>query len=516
MNKKAVFAAIVLMSGLFFAFNPHKANSFSKFSRARVPDTTAAADEGIDVLKYVQAMNADNLPKPGKDFMAGHVSFSTTLATTTNTKNGFMIKLPSNTNVPTPTVHNGIVYVSGGFGSKQYFAFDAKTGEKKWAVDLDDDGPSSAVMDDNTIVYNTESCTIFACDIKTGGYLWSHWLGDPLMSMPVLANGKVFTAYPSALNYAYSQPVKKGKDVIREMKATHAVAAFDEKSGKVLWQKWIDGDIMSAPVAKDNYLYFTTFPGTVYKMDQSTGEFISARYMRATSAPVILGDDITVSRRIDDRQGAVYEDIADVSAKDFEVSKSYGKKQAEYLDKNVQNQSQLKSTSMQYDAGNGFGNGAPVNSGAYTAMENIGQSNVSSLQSFQGSRVLSYNGRHYNTMGDEIVCSDPADGKVMWKSKLDGDLHSAGGFMGTPPLSVGGSIIIATYTGQIKVMDAETGKVTEKYETGESIRYQPVVEDGWIYATTTSGKMIAINTSNTKLTGWPMWGGNAQHTNVVE
>ena len=198
------------------------------------------------------------------------------------------------------------------------------------------------------------------------------------------------------------------------------------------------------------------------------------------------------------------------------VKKEYNKKEADYLSKNVQQKSKLKTTSMSYDAGNGFAGGAPTSSGAYTAEDNIGQSNVSSLQSFQGSRILSYKGKNYNTMGDEIVCTNPKDGKTMWSSKLSGDMHNEGGFLGTPPLAVGGKVIVATYSGEIQIIDSETGKIESKYETKENIRYQPVVEDGWIYVTTTSGKMIAINTGKPELTGWPMWGGNAQHTNIVQ
>ena len=84
------------------------------------------------------------------------------------TKNGFVIQLPSKTNIPTPVVEDGKLFVSGGFGSKEYFAFDAKNGEQLWAVTVDDDGPSSGVIEDDVLVFNTESCTIFACDKKTG------------------------------------------------------------------------------------------------------------------------------------------------------------------------------------------------------------------------------------------------------------------------------------------------------------------------------------------------------------
>ena len=513
--KKTFFIAALLLIGSFAALVP-----FTKEATGTTqpfPDSTlTTTNEGIDVLKYVQAMNGKDMPKPASHFNAGHVSFTDINDYLTKTKDGFTIKLPSNTNVPTPTVHDGKVYVSGGFGSKQYFAFDSKTGDKKWAVNIDDDGPSSGVIEDDVLVYNTESCTIFATDAKSGKYLWSHWLGDPLMSMPAIANGKVFTAYPAYSN-SYTQEVKDKGKTVYNMKSSHVLAAFDLKTGNIIWQKWIDGDVMSAPVADGENLYITSFPGTVYKFNQKDGEILSAKYMRATSAPIIKDGEMTVSRRTDNQKdNKAFEIIAQLDEKKMSITKEYAKREADYLSKNVQQKSKLKTTSMSYDAGNGFGSGAPASSGAYVAEENIGQSNVSSLQSFQGSRILSYKGKNYNTMGDEIVCTDPKDGKKMWSSKLAGDIHNEGGFMGTPPLAVGGKIVVATYGGEIQIIDSESGKIESKYETKENIRYQPVVQDGWIYVTTTSGKMIAINTGNSSLTGWPMWGGNAQHTNIMQ
>lgn len=443
-----------------------------------------------------------------------------------------MIKLPANNNVPTPVVHDGQLYVSGGFGSKQYYAFDAKTGEKVWSVDLDDDGPSSGVVDNDVLVFNTESCTIFACDRKTGRYMWSYWLGDPLMSMPAVANGKVFTAYPAYSGYGnqfntpqnnspYAPNINSNSpapnvtshDPAAQLNFSHVLVAFELRTGKILWQKWIDGDIMSAPVAEGNDLYFSTFPGTVYKVDQSTGEFLSAKKMKATSAPVIKNGEMIVTRR-NDKGDNCMESIATIDAQSTQVRGQYMEKEALYLDKNVQSSSQLKTIAGSDDAGNGFSSGAPVSSGYTYAWGNIGQSNVSTLQSFQGSRILCFDGRNYNTMGDELLCTDPATGNVIWRSKVDGDLRSVGGFLATPPVKAGDNIVIATYEGEIRVIDPTDGKITKRYSTGEHIRSQPVVQDGWIYVATINGKLVAVNTGDPKLTGWGMWGGNAARSNL--
>ena len=72
---------------------------------------------------------------------------------------------------------------------------------------------------------------------------------------------------------------------------------------------------------------------------------------------------------------------------------------------------------------------------AEDAASNIGQSTVSGLQSFQGSRVLwcPTTKNSICTMGDEIVSVDPKTGERRWQLKLDGDLKKLGGTLGAAP-----------------------------------------------------------------------------------
>jgi hypothetical protein len=59
-----------------------------------------------------------------------------------------------------------------------------------------DDGPTAAVVEDGCVAFNTESCTVIVADALTGKLLWQEWLGDPLMSQPAIAKGKLFMAHP--------------------------------------------------------------------------------------------------------------------------------------------------------------------------------------------------------------------------------------------------------------------------------------------------------------------------------
>ncbi len=473
------------------------------------------------LLAEYKAIYSDSSLAPSASFSQGHVAPADLRDYLKKTQNGFVVQLPGNTLVPSPVYYKGKIYLSGGFGSKRYYSFDYATGENMKTWDLDDDGPSSAAVSEDILVFNTESCTIFAIDLKTGKQLWSWWLGDPLMCMPTIANGRVFTAYPAGFQHTKQQVIwdypldMDDHQVIDELRSSlnHVLIVFDLKTGKVLWQRWIDGDVMSAPVAYEHDLFVTTFSGTLYKFSQKTGELLSVSKVRATSAPVITKQGIFISKRADEKGEDVSEELVQYNSNNITANKTYYKKKAIYLDKNVQGNSNLKSQASEMDAGNGFTGGAPQSSGWQKANEMIGQSNVSSLQSFQGSRTLNYMNRNYSTMGDELICNDPETGKNIWKIKITGDLAGAGGFIGTPPLEVGGRIIIATYSGEILIINAKSGEVEQKYLIDDPVRYQPIVWDGWIYVTTTNSRLHAINTGNMELTGWPMWGGNTKRTN---
>src|SRR6185503_957151 len=95
------------------------------------------------------------------------------------------------------------------------------------------------------------------------------------------------------------EPKEKGGAAKKQAHASHAFICLELKTGKILWQKWIDSDVMSAPVAVDDEVYAATFSGTVYKFRQNDGEIISAQRSRATSAPVVVGKHMYWTQRAD-------------------------------------------------------------------------------------------------------------------------------------------------------------------------------------------------------------------------
>jgi len=469
----------------------------------------SALPAGDNVLAEVLARNRDPGRRPAARFRAGHVT-PRAKPSPTRTARGFEIRFGSRAPVATPAVYDGRVYVSGGFRAAELYAFETRTGRPVWAVTLDDDGASTPACADRVCVFNTESCTLFAVDAATGAMRWSWWLGDPLTSAPTIAGGRVFTSYPAAATVDGS-PRPDG--------ASHALAAFDLQRGDVRWQLWLDSDVMSAPVAVGDFLYVSTFAGTLLKIEQATGAIRYAVRARATSAPVVQfhGDLETMyyTRRGVAEQGGAEEMIIRADHNEPQTTYQAHGKRADYLDDKVQADSTYADEGSANDEANGFGQGAPAAANAKAAAGTVGQAAVATLQAFQGSRILALGELNVNTMGDEVVATRAADGALVWSRKLAGDARRDGGFLGTAPIAAGPSVLVATLGGEVLELAPGDGKVRARYPVGARVRAQPVAVDGWIYAGTEDGRLVAIDTGKPELTGWPMWGGNAARTGVA-
>ena len=573
---KSLFVLLSMVTMSFLWQEPASSNKASSAPAVQEFEKTAdksKSTEPVDITAQVKSNNdLTKFAGPPKTFRQGHATpAKLDPKAITLKKDGFEIQLPSGAQVPTLTFYEGRLYSSGGFHSKQFYCFEAISGELKWAIDLDDDGPSSAVCEDGICVFNTESCTIFAVNAETGSHLWSWWLGDPLMTTPMISDGKVYTSYPASGRYEGSggpghggglgggggygalqnqqpaqnlnqqstlqpkvqAPQQKASEQTADEQAavgprrrvdeakpkngltppkgqSHVMACFDLKTGKIIWQKWIDSDVMSAPVADGKEVYATTFAGTVYRFDGASGKVLSAVKSRATSAPTIVKGNINFSSRADGDNESASESIGWYSKSFKRSSQQYNLQKADYLDAKTQQQSALKSEAAELDAGNGFATGAPTNASPLLALANVGQNNVSSLQGFQGSRGLYLKGRSFCCPGDKIICNSET-GKELWSIKLKGDMKKLGGMLAAPPIHAGGQILVSTLNGEVLQLEPEKGEVVATHKIGHQLRFPPIVNEGRIYVGTQNGKVICIDTKDTKLTGWTTWGGNSAH-----
>lgn len=78
-----------------------------------------------------------------------------------------------------------------------------------------------------------------------------------------------------------------------------------------------------------------------------------------------------------------------------------------------------------------------------------------------------------------------------------------------PLLYAGKSILLATSGGNVLRIEPDTGAVIDTFILKQgAIASQPIAVDGWLYAGTKGGAVIAFDTGHPELTGWEMLGGS--------
>jgi Ca-activated chloride channel family protein len=422
-------------------------------------------------------------------------------------KKGWKVVIPGNRPLATPAVVEGKVFIGGGFGSHEFYAFDAATGARLWVYRTKDDGPTAAAVADGYVAFNTESCELVVLTVE-GKPVWNKWLGDPLMSMPAIADGKVFMAYPNS----------KGD-------RKHYLACFELKNnGKELWKHEIAGEIITAPVIDKDRVFLATLDGTLYCFGQD-GKLAWQEKRNATSAPVILDEECYFSCR---EQTTVKKDNKDVAQQHEALARRGGKakdpvkeieatrRTADYLDPDKRAKSSVEFRNQLMDANVGFIGASRGDSKIGQAM-NLGQKSVAGVWSYQGSRPQVAGERLYSAMGDTLKCVDLKSEKVLWKidpreMKDKGELLDA---VLTPPALVNGKLFLGTASGEVLCLSADTGKKLWSANVGEPIVFQPAVAKGRVYVATSAGSLICLETGDDKDDGWAMWGANASHNGTT-
>ena len=132
-------------------------------------------------------------------------------------------------------------------GGEQVLCLNAVTGAKKWAVKLDDkvypnqwgDGPRSTPTVDGDLLYALSANGILGCmSVKDGSILWKTSLVSDL-------GGEV-----PGWGYTESVLVDGDKVICTPGGSQGTMAAFDKKSGKLIWRSTVakDGAQYSSPI----------------------------------------------------------------------------------------------------------------------------------------------------------------------------------------------------------------------------------------------------------------------------
>lgn len=424
-------------------------------------------------------------------------------------KNGWKVKIPGSKPLATPAVVDGVVFIGGGFGSHEFYAIDSATGKKLWMYRTADDGPTTAVVEDGYVVFNTESCELEVITMK-GDPVWKKWLGDPLMSTPAVSNGRIYMAFPDS----------KGDK-------NHYLACFNLKTGDEYWRKQITGELITCPVVDRDNVYAATIGGSIYCFSASNGNLVwSSNNDNVTSSPTVWNGQCYYSQR---KEVTVKENGKDVKQQtellalrkaDMHASLSLrqvSNTKADYLDYTKKVTTEFEGEQQALDDSVGFG-GGKGDSKMKQAESNLGEASVHGVWAYQGARPFAYKEQLYTTMGSLLNCMDLKTNKVRWQKeiKCSTDQKQSETRALTPPVLVNGKIFLCSFYGDIICLDASTGDLIWNTNIKESISFQPVVVKGKLYISTYSGSIFCIETGDLSDDGWKMWGANAQHNGLIK
>jgi outer membrane protein assembly factor BamB len=372
-------------------------------------------------------------------------------------RRGWVASLPDGQQLPAVAYGNDKIFVSGGFESGNFYALAASTGRIEWAAtNLEDNGPTSAIFEEERVIFNTESCTLFVLDARTGRQLWRRWLGDPTLAQTAVADGLVFAAHPADRGHA-----DRG----------HALSALRLTDGAPVWSGWIGSEVIAAPVVAGDSVYVSTLAGLTFRFVRQSGKLRWSKPLQATTAPWIVGDELFVTRR----RGAKEQQIV--------VALDTGAIVREHH----------------------------VSSGAYAGDLPIA-ADAHAVWAFEGSRPVVDRGVRYVAMGGEIHATDARTGEALWHRRYAGnpDRRAIGS------VAVAGSnVVFATRDGKLFGLDVDTGYTLWSYDLGLRVVAEPIIAKGWIYASSADGRVVALNIADPTLDGWHMFGGDPHHNGLV-
>lgn len=420
---------------------------------------------------------------------------------------GWRIDIPGGRPLATPAVVDGRVFIGGGFGSYEFYCLDAASGKLLWQYQTSDDGPTAAVVADGHVAFNTESCEMEVLTVA-GDPVWKHWLGDPLMSMPAVADGKVFMAYPDS----------RGDH-------KYYFACFELTTGKRIWQTKITGEIITAPVLADDAVYFATLDGSLFCCDQSDGTIRWREMNKATTSPVVVDGHCYFSQREAVRSKETPTHVqqtehcacrATRAEADTRPYRSTSRK-ADYLDYRKRSTSSPRFAHMHaHDAAVGFA-ASKGSSNIEQAMEHLGHGNVAGIWAYQGSKPFYRYGRLYASLGDGVSCVAPDADDLVWSSRLHGDGSTEPvDSVITPPALVNGKVFVGTESGKLLALSAESGNVMWQHAIDTPVNFQVTVVAGRVYVPTRTGRLFCVETGDDRDDGWAMWGATPAHNGLTE
>jgi outer membrane protein assembly factor BamB len=231
----------------------------------------------------------------------------------------------------------------------------------------------------------------------------------------------------------------------------------------------------------------------LYKLRLDDGDIMIARRCRATSAPIVYGDAVFFTCRVERDDGnALAECVTKIDQKLGKPLYTNQACPAEYLAPTKKEPSQ--SAQLR---------------GADWTVEGRG---LRELQEYSGSRLLAVDGRLFNCMGPEFRCTDAETAEHRWSFFVASAGHDRAEVAAGPAVLAGGKLFVATLAGELLQVDPQNGAIDRRVQLRAPVITEPIIDRGRVFLGTRDGRLLCVNLGDEKITGWNQWGGSASRS----
>jgi outer membrane protein assembly factor BamB len=235
--------------------------------------------------------------------------------------------------------------------------------------------------------------------------------------------------------------------------APYVIGAFDLKTGTPKWRRWIDAEVNSTPVSDGKHLYVATKAGTLYQFTARDGDVVAVHKNRVSAPPVLTAESVIFGR-----------------------------------DQDHQTENDMLATSQIL----------------FPHLEGSNRRDNRTVKP-QPRPLVARHGL-YTIEHGVVVATNRKTGRRMWQHRLSSEEPAD---VPSPMLYAGKSILLATSGGNVLRIEPDTGEVLDAFILKQgAIASQPIAVDGWLYAGTKQGALVAFDTGHPELTGWEMLGGS--------
>ena len=223
--------------------------------------------------------------------------------------------------------------------------------------------------------------------------------------------------------------------------APYVIAAFDLKTGAPKWRRWIDAEVNSTPVSDGRHLYVATKAGTLYQLSAREGDVVAVHKNRVSAPPVLAAGSVIFGR-----------------------------------DQELQRDNDMLATSRVL----------------FPHLEEESRQNGRAVKP-QPRPLVARHGL-YTIEHGVVVATNRRTGRRMWEQRLGSEEPAD---VPAPLLYAGKSILLATSGGNVLRIDPDTGAVLDAFVLKQGpIASQPIAVDGWLYAGTKGGDVVAFDTGH--------------------